>query len=222
MLGARLRLRRDVPRLRHRAAPMDRPRRQEPRVESRPHRDGPGGILKPQALGGWMPLTINYEGDPRHRRRRPPRDLLRADHLHLVVVAEARPGQDRRDRGVLVRSTAGEEVVGTLTDGADRRQPADDALHRRVHARRGRRRLPHQGRQAEAVHPHRPDRVHHVRGLRRHLPVEVHPHGQAGGDRRGDRHRASRRGPVATRSCSRSTTTSAPGARCASTAARRA
>ena len=28
------------------------------------------------------------------------------------------------------------------------------------------------------------------------LPVEVHPHGQAGGDRRGDRHRAPRRGPV--------------------------
>ena len=63
------------------------------------HRDGPGGILKPQAIGGWMPLTITYEAV---------RDivvvvlhvvLLRPDHLHLVVVAEARPGQDRRDRG---------------------------------------------------------------------------------------------------------------------------
>ena len=31
--------------------------------------------------------------------------------------------------------------------------------------------------QAEAVHPHRSIRVHHVRGLRRHLPVEMHPHG---------------------------------------------
>ena len=39
-------------------------------------------------------------------------------------------------------------------------------------------------------------------------------------DRRGDRHRAAGRGSVATRSCSSSTTTSAPAARCASTAAR--
>ncbi len=36
-----------------------------------------------------------------------------------------------------------------------------------------------EGGQAQAVHPHRPVRVHHVRGLRRHLPVEVHPHGHA-------------------------------------------
>ena len=35
------------------------------------------------------------------------------------------------------------------------------------------------GGQAEAVPPHRPGRVHPLRGLRRHLPVEVHPHALA-------------------------------------------
>ena len=33
------------------------------------------------------------------------------------------------------------------------------------------------GGEAEAVPAHRPGRVHPLRGLRRHLPVEVHPHG---------------------------------------------
>ncbi len=33
-----------------------------------------------------------------------------------------------------------------------------------------------EGGQAQAVHPHRPVRVHRLRGLCRHLPVEVHPH----------------------------------------------
>ena len=45
-----------------------------------------------------------------------------------------------------------------------------------THPPAGRRRLAHRPGQAEAVHPHRPVRVHHVRGLRRHLPVEVHPY----------------------------------------------
>ena len=46
-------------------------------------------------------------------------------------------------------------------------------------------RLPVQGGQAQAVPPHRPVRVHHVRGLRRHLPVEVHPHAVHRHHRRG-------------------------------------
>ena len=51
------------------------------------------------------------------------------------------------------------------------------------------------GGQAEAVPPHRPGRVHPLRGLRRHLPVEVHPHGVGRRDRRGRQHRAARRRP---------------------------
>ena len=57
-----LRLRRDVPRLRRRAPPVDRPRRQEPRLDQATSIIyGPGGILKPQAAGGWIPITLQYE-----------------------------------------------------------------------------------------------------------------------------------------------------------------
>ena len=70
---------------------------------------GPGGILKPQSAGGWNPITLQYEAAARHRRRPHPRRLLRADHLHLELVAEARPGPVHRDRHELLRPAAGEE-----------------------------------------------------------------------------------------------------------------
>ena len=72
---------------------------------------GPGGVLKPEALGGWVPLTITYEGIRDIVVVVLYRDLLRAAHLHLVVVAEARSGQDHRDRGLLVRPAASEEGI---------------------------------------------------------------------------------------------------------------
>ena len=168
---------------------------------------------------------------PLPRSRRPTRRSATSSWscIHVVVFGliiflwgvwqnrgDAKPSTEVADQHL--RPSAGEGRPSA--HGTHRRQPADDAVHRRVPTRRGRRRLPVEGGQAEAVHPHRPVRVHHVRGLRRHLPVEVHPHGHARRHRRGDRHRAAGRGSRATRSSSSSTTTSAPAARCASTAAR--
>ena len=217
-----VRVRRDVPRLRRRPP---RSGSTTPTRSSAGARTyiiyGPGGILKPQSAGGWNPITLQYEAV---------RDivvvLIHVFFFGLLICVwhwwqkPRRPADGHRDRDEHLRPPAGEE--GLIHDGQDRRQPPDDAVHRRVHARRGRRGLPDQGRQAEAVHPHRPDRVHHVRGVRRHLPVEVHPHGARRRDRRGHRHRATGRRSRATRSCSSSTTTSARAARCASIAARRA
>ena len=91
----RLRVRRDVPGLRHRPPPVDRPRRQEPRVEQgqAPVRSG----RHPQAAGRGrlVPDDAAVRGGPRHRRRHHPRHLLRPHHLHLELVAEARPGRRR-------------------------------------------------------------------------------------------------------------------------------
>ena len=60
---------------------------------------GPGGILKPQSDGGWFPITLQYEAVRDIVVVAHPRHLLRADHLHLELVAEARPGRPTdRDR----------------------------------------------------------------------------------------------------------------------------
>ena len=76
------------------------------------------------------------------------------------------------------RSTAAATARTVVTpDGPHRRQPADARLRHRLRAAGGRPVVPHRVGEAEAVPPHRPGRVHPLRGLRRHLPVEVHPHG---------------------------------------------
>ena len=116
-----------------------------------------------------------------------------AADLRVGLVAEARAR--RRPAAEQLHSAYGRPLVKGLTPWHDRCQPADAGLVRPVPARRGRRRLPGQGGQAEAVHPHRSVRVHHVRGLRRHLPVEVHPHGHPGCGGRGGQHRAAGRRP---------------------------
>ena len=133
------------------------------------------------------------------------------------AVAEPRQDEADRHRDLDLRPSAGEGELAMARTDANPPMPEfrDDYM-----LVRGRRRLPREGGEAEAVPPHRPVRVHHVRGLRRHLPVEVHPHGLARRDRRGGQHRAARASTPATTSCSSSTRTSAPGARSASTGAR--
>ena len=124
-----------------------------------------------------LPFTITYEhvrdiivdGHLRRLPRRPDRPV--------GVVAEAGQEEGRRHRGHLhLRPSPGQEG---LSDGPHRRQPADAGVPRRLHLVEVDADYLAQGGQAQAVHPHRPVRVHHVRGLRRHLPVEVHPHGHA-------------------------------------------
>ena len=99
MLAGHLHLRCAVPRVRHRAPPVDRPRRQEPRVGSqRQVIYGPGGILKPKSLGGWNPFTLQYEAV---------RDIVvvaastsSSSALHdlaMGLVAEARRRASRRN-----------------------------------------------------------------------------------------------------------------------------
>ena len=115
---------------------------------------------------------------PRHHRRRHLRRVPRPRRSALWVAAGRSVGKPRADRDrptSTLRPTAGEG--GRLASMAKTdANPPHARVPRRLRARRGRRRLPRQGGQAQAVHPHRPVRVHHVRGLRRHLPVEVHPH----------------------------------------------
>ncbi|CAA9248256.1 MAG: hypothetical protein AVDCRST_MAG76-2135, partial [uncultured Acidimicrobiales bacterium] len=79
--------------------------------------------------------------------------------------------------------------------GQDRCQPTAAPLPGRLLPHRDRLVLADQGGQAQAVPAHRPGRVHHVRGLRGHLPLEVHPHAVRRLRRRGRQHRAARRGP---------------------------
>ena len=76
---------------------------------------GPGGILKPQSLGGWNPITLQYEAV---------RDIVVVViHVYffglLIFIwmwwSEERPGDDHRDRDEHVRPSAGQEG---MTDGA--------------------------------------------------------------------------------------------------------
>ncbi len=154
----------------------------------------------------------------------------------FVDVAEARgtapagaADEAARRRASVARSArarggadAGHELPSTGTvspDGPHRRQPADARLRDRLRAAGGRPDLPHPGGQAQAVPAHRPGRMHPLRGLRRHLPVEVHPHGL---DRRRSPTPSTPSSPATTpktTSSSSSTKTSAPAAPSASTAA---
>ena len=52
---------------------------------------GPGGILKPRVRRRLEPDHAAVRGGARHRRRADPRRVLRADHLHVGLVAEAWP-----------------------------------------------------------------------------------------------------------------------------------
>ena len=208
---------------------------------------GPGDILQPESLGGWLPLTLQYEAVRdtvvvllhavffgahiwlaiwwQKRGEEKPKEIATSTYGRPLVKEGVSVMSSRRPMRAAVRRGASVTIrsarPGGAADGEDRRQPADDAVHRRLHVGGGRRGLPDEGRQAEAVHPHRPVRVHHVRGMCRHLPVEVHPHGaRPMRSTRHDRHRAARRPTPPTRSCSSSTTTSAPAARSAWTVAR--
>ena len=73
--------------------------------------------------------------------------------------------------------------------------------------------------EAQAVPAHRPSRMHPLRRLRRHLPLEMHPHALQQRHRRSRQRRPTRRRPQRPRRSSSSTKTSAPAAPCASTAA---
>ena len=113
--------------------------------------------------------------------RRLPRRAHRASGRSGRTGARRKPASSSTSD---VRPTAGEAGVG------HRRWPAPTPTRRCRSSETttsSRRSTPTtcQGGQAQAVHPHRPVRVHHVRGLRRHLPVEVHPHGAPRRDRRG-------------------------------------
>ena len=128
--------------------------------------------------------------------------------LDVGLVAEpgqaGRGGRGRR-AGVDLRPSAHEAGLRTRARsgrGSHRRQSPDAGVPRRLRPPGGRRGLPGQGGQAEAVHPHRPVRVHHVRGLRRHLPVEVHLHGHAARRSRSRSASTSRGSTRPTRSCS--------------------
>ena len=78
MLGRGLRLRRDAARLRHRAPPVDRPRRPQPRLDTRTRSStARAASCKPQTRRRVEPDHAAVRGGPRHRRRPDPRHLLR-------------------------------------------------------------------------------------------------------------------------------------------------
>ena len=157
------------------------------------------------------PFNIDYpairdivvSGDLR-RAARPERLLFVTWQKRNVVVEKpaARRPRPRSARASAVRCAAAPDRGppparrGGVTDGPHRRQPAHARLRGRLPAPGGRPVVPDRVGEAEAVPPHRPGGVHPLRGLRRHLPVEVHPHGVGVGDRRSGRHRAARRGPA--------------------------
>ena len=174
---------------------------------------GPGDDLRAAAVHADLP------GAARPHRRRHLRPRPRSAHLPLGAVAGS--PQDPARCGCPHRSTADRSSgrAETTQHGSHRRQSADAGVPGGLRPPRGRRGLVGEGRQAQAVHPHRPVRVHHVRGLRRHLSLEVHPHGLHVGDRRGRSRSTVRARTRATTSSSPSTTTSAPAAPSASIAA---
>ena len=167
-------------------------------------------------LGSSTSVQHRQAGRPRHHRRRSSTCVVFGLNLCLFVdVAEARRGEAEpapptRREDVALRPPAAAQAptpsspptVGcrartvVTPDGPHRRQPADARLRHRLRAAGGRPLLPHRVGEAEAVPPHRPGRVHPLRGLRRHLPVEVHPHGLGERDQRRGQHRAARRGPA--------------------------
>jgi NAD-dependent dihydropyrimidine dehydrogenase PreA subunit len=153
-------------------------------------------VIGPEGTWTWLErgaLDVDPPHDPQAdlpRRHRGAALRRRPGWLHLGLRLLERSSEEgcRRGRsreGVHLRPAARGQALT-----AHRCQPPDAGVPHRLRARRGRCGLPGQGGQAQAVHPHRPVRVHHVRGLRRHLSVEVHPHGQPVVDRRGRGHRA--------------------------------
>ena len=105
MLGVGLRLRRDVPRLRHRAQPVDQPRRPATSAgHGQAHRRPRRHPASSQADGGWFPFTLQYEAV---------RDIV-VVIIHVIffglfififaLVAEARHARQarHRDRDVVV------------------------------------------------------------------------------------------------------------------------
>ena len=192
--------------------------------------------LAPRHASSYGPAADLLRAESGGRSRSPSatqtlRDIVAVGIYGVVPRAARRPsgriwqnrGQaaSRRDRGhVRLRPSAGAE--GSEADAmasTDANPPMpefrDDYVLQEVDAD-----CLAQGGQAQAVHPHRPVRVHHVRGLRRHLPVEVHPHGHADAIDEAIGTEQPGVDPERPRRSSSSTTTCAPAARCASTGAR--
>ena len=163
---------------------------------------GHGATVEPLKFLAESPIIMSYADHRRHHRRR----YLRRRVLGLKsscsgIVAE--PGQAAKAVRPVETSDYGRPLVEGLIAMArtDANPPMpefrDDYVLQEVDAD-----WLVEGGQAEAVHPHRPVRVHHVRGLRRHLPVEVHPHGHARRHRRGRTAPSARASTRATTSCS--------------------
>ncbi len=110
----------------------------------------------------------------------------RGDRLSLAGTRQASGAQGGSHRYVTVRP-AGRE--GEQVDGPLRGLVRDPALSGGLPAGHGGWLVPGGGGQAQAVPSHRPERVHPLRGMRRYLPVEVHPLPLARRHRRGDQRR---------------------------------
>ena len=155
--------------------------------------------------------------DRRRRRRHGdlrPRPHAAGDHVQQVAEARGRRGGPRRRARRRQRPTpavplaacsgaasaASRPTAGpsprARPDGTYRREPADAGVLDLVRVAGGRPQVVDPGRQAEAVPPHRPGRVHPLRRVRRHLSVEVHPHALQRRDRRGRERRPAGRRPA--------------------------
>ena len=196
-----------------------------------------------QLFGGpFPPIDVPALRDRRHRRGG---HLLRVRHDQRLPVRRRgrsarspnRSPQPKTTRRRANRSTGPFSPAASSTrrhlrlrpprhdervshkHGQDRRESADAGVLDDLRAPGGRPDLAHLRGEAEAVPAHRPSRMHPLRRLRRHLPLEMHPHALHRRHRRSRQRRPTRRRPQRPRRSSSSTKTSAPAAPCASTAA---
>ena len=119
---------------------------------------GPFDLLKSQQDGGWSPIRVNYvvlrtiavgTTSLRSRATSGWAAWQRGEKQNAEKTPNARPSAAARE--------GGPDFMATTGANPPLRVP------RRLHPPAGRRRLAHRPGQAEAVHPHRPVRVHHVR-----------------------------------------------------------
>ena len=192
-----LRLRPDAPRLRRRAEPVAAVGRQPARVALRQARSlvarpRASSSATPASRSAVRPLIVTYAGAARHRRRRHLRRRARRRRSRAWAMWQKRGTRPSRATEIEtsdLRPSAREEGLTWPRTDANPPMPAFPGDYVLAGGRRTDDLT--QGGQAEAVPPHRPVRVHHVRGLRRHLPVEVHPHARHRRHQRGDQHRSS-------------------------------